>query len=514
MANRIISKEINLNNSSNKYITEINNNGIQIHEAGYNASNYDKNIILNSSGIQLNSGNLQLMGLDEDSLDFYTVDTINNQSNPVASFSSNGTLFSNTVIEDNIETTYTTMLNSNLSFLKDDETIASFSSEGATIGSDNNTNLNISSSGVTINNGLTQYASFSSEGLELNTKNGTNAIGIYTTGSSQESIIRKHIGYIAAWRAGTVFTANRTDTSFKTLLTDITPDSCGPTGIKIRYSPTISKEIGSKFYYITIGKSRLQYLTNNDYYLDTWENIASYTNNSQGISMSIDLTVSRSKDENDNWTNWSIGIVMKRKNTKSTDYTLKNNWYGYIYDAQYTTVQEAPKNMLYGSTLIQSLRTIRNVMINSFMRVGGFSAPKSLITEWRSVGTEELHNKFGNAFDWDEDALGIVCSSGTILVWGNIRLGDGFSSASAVYARIIRYDGQDVKTELRQIRIRASSTVMRTDFVIPPTIVSVKDGDQIWMEIKNNTDNIGNIDEGNCHLCALYLGPELVDTVE
>lgn len=89
MANRIISKSIDLNSSSNKYITDINDNGIQIHSPNYNASQYTENITMNPQGIQLNYGNLSAMELTKNSLVFNEVDTTNNTSTRTAIFGEN-----------------------------------------------------------------------------------------------------------------------------------------------------------------------------------------------------------------------------------------------------------------------------------------------------------------------------------------------------------------------------------------------------------------------------------------
>lgn len=89
MALRTISKSIDLNSSSNKYITDINNNGIQIHSSNYNASQYTENITMNPQGIQLNYGNLSAMELTKNSLVFNEVDTTNNTSTRTAIFGEN-----------------------------------------------------------------------------------------------------------------------------------------------------------------------------------------------------------------------------------------------------------------------------------------------------------------------------------------------------------------------------------------------------------------------------------------
>ena len=86
MALRTISKSIDLNSSSNKYITDINNNGIQIHSPNYDASQYTENITMNPQGIQLNYGNLPAMELTKNSLVFNEVDTTNNTSTRTAKF--------------------------------------------------------------------------------------------------------------------------------------------------------------------------------------------------------------------------------------------------------------------------------------------------------------------------------------------------------------------------------------------------------------------------------------------
>lgn len=89
MALRTISKSIDLNSSSNKYITDINDNGIQIHSPNYNASQYTENITMNPQGIQLNYGNLPAMELTKNSLVFNEVDTANNTSTRTATFGEN-----------------------------------------------------------------------------------------------------------------------------------------------------------------------------------------------------------------------------------------------------------------------------------------------------------------------------------------------------------------------------------------------------------------------------------------
>ncbi len=518
MALRTISKSIDLNSSSNKYITDINNNGIQIHEAGYNASNYDKNIILNSSGIQLNSGNLQLMGLDEDSLDFYTVDTINNQSNPVASFSSNGAVFSNLVDEDDEEVTYSTVLNSNLSFLRNEEILASFSSNGATIGSETGVNVSLNPNGISLNNGIIQYATFSQEGLELNTSTGSRALGIYTSGSKENTPVRKFFNKTTGWSAGTTFPRRSSSYVVGTFATDLSPESCGSSGIKIRFSPYITKNnpSTSNLSTITITESFLTDLTSSDNSVYTWENIASYYNSSNKIGMSVDLQLWRTKHVTEGWRNWNLRYKKKRTNESDTSYTLQNNWYWYYSDISYIVSEEVPKNVLYGSTLSSSYRTADNIMINSYMKISGDSnVTTSVSSTIKEIPLPNLQHNYGNAFEFDTTTRRIkVLSAGNILVWGSVRLGNDFgSSANAIYCTTVCYAGNVEKESIKGSRFRTSGSTVRTDVNISPRVLSAQAGDEISMTVYNDTESKGNLINGSCALCALYLGPVMANNI-
>lgn len=68
----------------NKYITDIDNRGITIHPE--DTINNKRNILINSSGISIRNDTLPIMELDNDSLDFNTIDITNETYTTVATF--------------------------------------------------------------------------------------------------------------------------------------------------------------------------------------------------------------------------------------------------------------------------------------------------------------------------------------------------------------------------------------------------------------------------------------------
>ena len=66
-----------------KYITKINDTGITVHPEDTSSG---QNILINSSGVQIRKGTLPMMNLDNDSLDFNTIDAVNNTYKNIASF--------------------------------------------------------------------------------------------------------------------------------------------------------------------------------------------------------------------------------------------------------------------------------------------------------------------------------------------------------------------------------------------------------------------------------------------
>ena len=66
-----------------KYITKINDTGITVHPEDTSSG---QNILINSSGVQIRKGTLPMMNLDNDSLDFNTIDVVNNTYKNIASF--------------------------------------------------------------------------------------------------------------------------------------------------------------------------------------------------------------------------------------------------------------------------------------------------------------------------------------------------------------------------------------------------------------------------------------------
>ena len=122
MATRVVSGAIRLDPPAekevSKYITRVDSNGITIHpEVWSNSSSYiqlngtgmelfnssgisiaqygastrigrssEKNIFINSENVQIRNGSLPIMNLDNDSLDFNVIDTIDNTYTTVATF--------------------------------------------------------------------------------------------------------------------------------------------------------------------------------------------------------------------------------------------------------------------------------------------------------------------------------------------------------------------------------------------------------------------------------------------
>lgn len=122
MATRVVSGAIRLDPPAekevSKYITRVDSNGITIHpEVWSNSSSYiqlngtgmelfnssgisiaqygastrigrsnEKNIFISSENVQIRNGSLPIMNLDNDSLDFNVIDTIDNTYTTVATF--------------------------------------------------------------------------------------------------------------------------------------------------------------------------------------------------------------------------------------------------------------------------------------------------------------------------------------------------------------------------------------------------------------------------------------------
>lgn len=508
MANRIISKEINLNNSSNKYITEINNNGIQIHEPGYNVGNYDKNITLNSNGIQLNCGNIPLMNLDHDSLDFFKVDLENNTSKEIANFTSDGIIFKNEVNEGTEQTPeiveYTTLLSDGLYLTRDDDTIAEFSNNGVTIGSQNSTNINMSSGSFSINEGGIQYASFSSNQLLLNTSEGTPAFEIIADNDSTESVTRK-LSYdkLFSFPKGTVIDGDGYKTATMSIM-NISPSSAPYTFLFCSQPSKDSDAVSNTLTSYELNKATLLNISG-----VSWSRIlTSYTSGSRVFKLILAL-----KRPTTTITRWQAKVYFQVDNTSSADYTLQNTWYAWFDSISVTSIEKVPKNILYGSTLARSYRTLDDGIISSYIIISGTDSTLNLQKEVRQkVPTSNCTRLYGNAFSYNSTTQSIkMDKSGLILVWANIRIGEGFSSAAAVYGRTVAQYSNLVEP-LKSSRMRCSGTV-NSDMVIPPRVTVVDVGDEIYLDIMNNNNSYGNIIPSSCALCALYLGPKMADRV-
>ena len=78
--------------TATNYISIVDNNGITIHSNNNNNNNNERNILINSNEISIRNGLLPIMTLDNDSLDFNTVDTMEGTYTNVASFGASSTI--------------------------------------------------------------------------------------------------------------------------------------------------------------------------------------------------------------------------------------------------------------------------------------------------------------------------------------------------------------------------------------------------------------------------------------